>query len=437
MSQPTPPPLPPRERAPAAPPPPRTWVKKALVTFLVVANLVVFGVLGAVWLAARKVSGAVGTIPASELTLVDRPVSLSEPRVFLLIGSDSRENLEDLTNFGPAGGQRADVIMLVKVDPRGDQIQMLSLPRDLKISYNGRTTKINATFNDGPSAIVQAVRDFTGSPVHHYLQVEFSGFAGIVDAIGGIEMTFPNPARDLNSGFEVDAGRQVLDGRRALAYARSRHYQEFRNGSWVSVQGNDINRTRRQQDVLMAILTQVDRPTSIGGFNQLLDALGGFVVTDEGFDEEEILQLAWEMRSVGSEDLDALTLPVRISNENGTSYVVPVEPDAGAAITAFLAGQRMSPDVGLTAAIQIQNGNGRTGAAGEVGSGLTAAGFNVVGTADSARADYGITQVIARPNLLHIAEQIVEHLGYGEAVVGGTPEGVDIVVIVGLDAPPS
>lgn len=435
MSQPTPPPLPPRERAPAAPRPPRTWVKKALVTFLVVANLVVFGVLGAVWLAAQRVSGAVGTIPASDLTLVDRPASLSDPRVFLLIGSDSRESLDDLTNFGPAGGQRADVIMLVKVDPRADRIQLLSIPRDLKISWNGRTTKINATFNDGPAEIVDAVKAFTGSPIHHYLQVEFAGFAGIVDAIGGIEMTFPFPARDLRSGFEVNAGRQTLDGRQALGYARSRHYQEFRNGGWVSVQGNDINRTRRQQDVLMAILTQVDRPSSISGFNQLLDALGGFVVTDEGFDEEEILQLAWEMRNVGSDDLDALTLPVRITSENGTSYVVPVEPDAGAALSAFLSGQRMSPDVGLSAAIEVQNGNGRAGAAGQIGSDLTAAGFNVVATADSARADYGVTQVIARPNLLHIAQQIVDHLGYGEAVVGGTPEGVDIVVIVGLDAP--
>jgi len=417
-----------------APPPPRTWVKKAMVSFLVVANLVVFGVLGAVWLAARKVSGAVSTIPATDLTLVDT-ADLSEPRVFLLIGSDSRANLDDLTNFGSFGGQRADVIILVKVEPGSGEVHMLSLPRDLKVTRNGSPTKINATFTSGPAGIVEAVKDFTGSPIHHYLQVEFSGFAGIVDAIGGIEMTFPYPARDIRSGFEVNAGRQVLTGMQALAYARSRHYEEFHNGGWISVLGNDLNRTRRQQDVLMAILTQVDRPTSIGGFNQLLDALGGFVVTDEGFDEEEILQLAWEMRNVGSDDLDALTLPVRISDENGTSYVVPIEPQASTAISAFLAGERMSPDVGIDAAIQVQNGNGRPGAAGQIADVLGGGGFNVVGTTDSARADYGVTQVIARPNLLHVAQNIVDSLGFGEAVIGGTPEGVDIVVIVGLDAP--
>ncbi|MDP2624163.1 MAG: LCP family protein, partial [Actinomycetota bacterium] len=336
-------------------------MKKAIVTFLIVANLVVFGALGAIWLAARKVSGAVSTIPASDLTLVDRPVDIGEPRVFLLIGSDSRANLDDLTHFGDFGGQRADVIILVKVDPRSDTIQMLSLPRDLKIVHNGSTTKINATFSNGPAGIVAAVKNFTGAPIHHYLQVEFSGFAGIVDAIGGIEMTFPFPARDIRSGFEVGAGRQVLDGNNALAFARSRHYQELRNGSWVTVAGTDIGRTGRQQDVLMAILTQIDRPSSIEGFNQLLDALGRFVVTDEGFDEDEILELAWQMRSVGPGDLDAMTLPVRISSENGTSYVVPIEPEAGAAVAAFLGGQRMSPDPGMEAAIQVQNGDGRFG----------------------------------------------------------------------------
>lgn len=434
MTQPTPPPLPKPSRAPASPPP-RTWVKKAIVTFLIVANLVVFGALGAIWLAARKVSGAVSTIPASDLTLVDRPVDIGEPRVFLLIGSDSRANLDDLTHFGDFGGQRADVIILVKVDPRSDTIQMLSLPRDLKIVHNGSTTKINATFSNGPAGIVAAVKNFTGAPIHHYLQVEFSGFAGIVDAIGGIEMTFPFPARDIRSGFEVGAGRQVLDGNNALAFARSRHYQELRNGSWVSVAGTDIGRAGRQQDVLMAILTQIDRPSSIDGFNQLLDALGRFVVTDEGFDEDEILELAWEMRSVGPEDLDAMTLPVRISSENGTSYVVPTEPEAGAAVAAFLGGQRMSPDPGMEAAIQVQNGDGRFGSAAVIAELLGSGGFNVIDTGDSGRSDYPVTQVLTRPNRLHIAQEIVDFLGYGEAVVGGTPDGIDIVVIVGLDAP--
>ena len=95
---------------------------------------------------------------------------------------------------------------------------MLSIPRDTKVTINGTTNRINAFFNEGPAQIVDAVSQFAQVPIHHYLQVDFAGFAGIVDAVGGIEMTFPYPARDRKSKLDVAAGTQVLDGRTALAW---------------------------------------------------------------------------------------------------------------------------------------------------------------------------------------------------------------------------
>ncbi len=405
------------------------------MAFLIAANVIVFGALGAVWLAAHKVSTAVSTIPAAELPLADQPATLQAARTFLVIGSDSRAGLADLQGFGDFGGQRADVIMLVKADPATGRVQFLSLPRDLKVQYGGRTNKINATFGGGPGSIVEAVTAMTGIPIHHYVQVEFSGFTGIVDAIGGIEMTFPFPARDLRSGFEIGAGTHVLDGKTALALSRSRHYEEYRDDGWTSVEANDIGRTHRQQDVLMSILTQVDRPSSLDGFARLLDALGGFVTTDDALSEDEIIQLAWTMRGVTAADLDARTLPVVDYVEDGIAYLVPSEPSADAAIAAFKAGEPMSPALGGDARVAVQNGNGRLGTASQMGDLLTSAGFTVVSTGNSGRSDYATTLVVARPNHLPAAEAIVAHLGYGRAVVGSVPSGADVVVIVGLDAP--
>ena len=405
-------------------------MKRAVVIFFVVANVVVFGALGAVWWAANKVSSAVSTVP--DLSLPGN-VDLSQPRVFLLVGSDSRENLDDLTNFGPAGGQRADVIILAKVVPADGRVQLLSIPRDLRIDYGGRTGRINATFGSGAADLVAAVSAETGLTINHYLQVEFGGFASIIDAIGGIRITFPYPARDLSSGLEVGAGTQLLDGDTALSYARSRKYEELRSGEWVSVDANDIGRTRRQQDVLLAILTQVDRPTSIGGFQSLLDALGEFVTVDSGFDAEEILQLAWSMRSISGSDVESMTLPVRGFAEGGTSYVVRVEPEASTVIDAFAAGTAMTTDA--QARVQVQNGNGIPGAAGVVASALAEAGFEVVETLDSARSDYQVTEIVAGAAHLALAQAIADALGYGEVIVGRTPIDVEVVVIVGADAP--
>ncbi|HLA66984.1 MAG TPA: LCP family protein [Acidimicrobiia bacterium] len=407
-------------------------MKRTIVVSLIAANVLVFGALGVVWWAAQRVSSSVSTIPSTDLSLAGTP-DVSEPRTFLLVGSDSRENLEDLTNFGAAGGQRADVIILLQVLPDASRMQLLSIPRDLRVDYGGRVGRINAAFGSGAADLVGAVAEETGLPIHHYLQVEFGGFASIIDAIGGIRLTFPYPARDLSSGLAVNAGTQLLDGETALSYARSRKYQELRNGGWVSVDANDIGRTRRQQDVLLAILTQVDRPTSLSGFEDLVDALGGFVVADSGFDAEEIIQLAWSMRSISGSDVESMTLPVKGFEENGTSYVVRVEPEASNVIDAFGAGAPMSVDA--EARIQVHNGSGIAGSAAAVATVLATAGFDVLDTVDSARSDYQTTEIVAGAANLALAQAVADALGYGEVIVGRTPADVEVVVIVGADAP--
>jgi LCP family protein required for cell wall assembly len=401
----------------------------------VVANVIVFGVLGIAWFAANKVASAISTIPAGDLELDAKPVAASAPITFLLIGSDSRASLDDLTNFGDVGGARADVIILAQVFPRESRIQLLSLPRDLKVDWEGRSDKINATFAlGGAGGIVETVQNHTGLPVHHYIQVDFSGFAGIVDAIGGIEMVFPFPARDLNSGLDLAAGTHVLDGMQAVALARSRHYEEFRDGAWVSVDGSDLGRTRRQQDILFAMVTQIDRPTSIDGFRSLLDGLGGFVITDEGLRADDILQLAWALRGIDAAELDAVTLPVQILNEGGVSYVSEVEPQASDVLAAFAAGQPLTEAL-PTLRVEVENGNGREGAASLMSDTLTALGFEVVAAINSGRSDYATTLVVTRPALLDEAQKVVNALGYGRPIVGRIASDTDLVVIVGADAP--
>ena len=429
-------PIPPA--APPAPAPParsRRWPKRLLIGFLVLANLGIFGALGAVWYAARRVSSSVANLASEGLGLTGSPSDLGDPRTFLLIGSDSRADLpDDWVGYGDYGGQRADVIMLVQVIPERGELQMLSIPRDLRVVVNGSTDRINAAFNNGAPAIVAAVAEFTGSPIHHYLEVDFAGFAGIVDAVGGIKMTFPYPARDTKAKLEVAAGAQVLDGRTALALARSRHYQEFREGEWVFVDASDLGRTRRQQDLLMALITQIDRPSSLSGFNALVDSLGRFVTADDSLGEDEIIQLAWEMRSVGPDDFDALTLPVDLLEEGGASYVVPHEPDAGQALAAFRAGEPLAAAVEGNGRVEVQNGNGVAGSAGAVADRLRSDGWEVVAVTSGERNDYPTTLVVARPRYLPQAESVVAFLGYGAVEVGRVPDGADVVVIVGADA---
>jgi LCP family protein required for cell wall assembly len=256
--------------------------------------------------------------------------------VYLIVGSDSRENVPpDLGAFGDFPGQRADVIMLAQV--AGGRRQLLSIPRDLKVEVPGEgTEKINAAYSlGGPELITETVALATGIRANHYLEIDFAGFAAIVDALGGIEVEFPYPARDLNSGLLVEvAGTHSLNGAAALAYARSRQYEELRDGAWVgeSIAG-DLARTGRQRQVLLEMLRKSASPVGLVRSPLVMLAAAFHLKSDADTNVLNLGRLGFQM--VTSGETDSATLPVQISNEGGVSYVVPVPP-ATEVLAAFI-----------------------------------------------------------------------------------------------------
>lgn len=259
--------------------------------------------------------------------------------VYLVVGSDSRENLpDDLEgSFGGFGGARADVIMLMQA--AGGSRQLLSIPRDLWVDIPGEGVgKINAAYAfGGPDLLVETVSAETGLAINHYMEVDFAGLAGIVDALGGVELDFPHPARDLKSGLLVEtAGTQTVDGATALAYARSRDYEELRDGSWVSAGGTDIERTGRQREVLLEIMSKATSPSGLVRSPAVLTEVTGRLTVDSSISPATLLATAWSLRS--ATDTQAVVLPVVGASEGGISYVVRSEPAATDVLAAFAAG---------------------------------------------------------------------------------------------------
>jgi LCP family protein required for cell wall assembly len=255
--------------------------------------------------------------------------------IYLIVGSDSRANVPpDLGSFGDFPGERADVIMLAQV--ASGRRQLLSIPRDLKVEVPGEgTEKINAAYSfGGPNLITETVALATGIRANHYLEIDFAGFAAIVDALGGIELEFPFPARDLNSGLLVEvAGTHTVNGAAALAYARSRQYEELRDGEWVSESvAGDIARTGRQRQLLLQIMGKTSSPTGLARSPLVMLAAASHLKSDADTNVFDLAELGWGM-AIASET-DSATLPVQISNEGGVSYVIPVPP-ASEVLAAF------------------------------------------------------------------------------------------------------
>jgi LCP family protein required for cell wall assembly len=420
-------------------PPKTSRLRRVLVVLLVVANVVVFGAYFYLKNIESTFEEVVEVNEDVVAELSPPPSESSDPSTFLLIGSDSRENIPDdfADVFGSAGGQRADVIMLVQVMPDDSVARLLSIPRDLKVDLDGRgTQKINAAYAyGGGSLLVSTVRRVTGLPIHHYVEVDFAGFAAIVDEVGGVTINFPYPARDGKSGLNVAAGSQTLDGETALAFARSRSYEELRGDTWVSTNANDIGRMGRQQDLIFAILSQMKRPSTITQAEEIVSAIGSNLEVDAALIDRGILELAWAMRDIRPGGIETYTYPTTTSIIGGIYYEIPDEPAATETLQLFAAlGASAGAPVPETVRLEIRNGNGEPGIAGRWAERMGAEGYVVETIGDAVTFDYATTQVVVPPGRGSIADLIIDSLGFGVAVPGPVSGGVDALVILGSDA---
>mgnify|MGYP000039916719 FL=1 len=177
---------------------------------------------------------------------------------WLLVGSDSREGLteeqqSDLSTGGDLGSGRTDTILLVHIPGLGSgtPATMVSIPRDSYVEIPGYgSDKVNAAFSEGGAALLaQTVEQATGLRVDHYAEIGFGGFAGVVDALGGVTMCPAEPITDPLAGIDLAAGCQTLDGRNALGYVRSR-----------ATARADLDRMANQRQFVSAMLHRAGSP---------------------------------------------------------------------------------------------------------------------------------------------------------------------------------
>jgi LCP family protein required for cell wall assembly len=272
---------------------------------------------------------------------------------FLLVGSDSRENADpNSPDFGGIGdanevtGRRSDTIMVLRRE-KGGGAALLSLPRDLwvEIPGTGGSNRINSAYNEGPERLATTVSQSLGIPVNHYVEVDFEGFKHIVDEIGGVEICVLYATRDKNTGLSLQPGCQVLDGVQALAYARSRHYEEFRDDEWQEDPTADLGRIARQQNFIRSAVDGVMAKiqSSPFGTGDLVEAVASSVRIDSTVDP---VKAAQALQAAASNGLATYTLPVQSTEIDGNSVLVL---DEGAdAVLAYFRGTGPAPPTTTT-----------------------------------------------------------------------------------------
>ncbi len=296
-----------------------------------IGNLaVVAACIVAAW-SLQKVEETVQSIPRIQFSAGDTPLLAEapvagEPLNFLLVGADSAARLDEdnsVTNGRDlefeATRARSDTMMLVRLDPTTGHAWVLSIPRDLWVPIPGfKEEKINAALSrGGPALLVETITSYFDLPIHHYMQVDFAGFAAVVDTIGGVPVYFPNPARDRSSGLSIPEGGCVsLSGSEALGYVRSRKYQEFIDGQWVSIDGRtDLDRGARQRDFMILALEQVvDRtgrnPLEIQRLVSAVTEGGQNIQLDDELSISDLIEIGAAFQEFDPDTLQRYQLPV-------------------------------------------------------------------------------------------------------------------------------
>jgi LCP family protein required for cell wall assembly len=328
-----PPPPPPR---PAARKPKRLLRRVVLALFALLVLAVAGSIGTAFWIDTK-----LHRIPA----LADYPDRPAEGKgtTWLLVGSDSRQNLTpeqqaELGTGGDIGNGHTDTILLVHVPELWSDTPttMVSIPRDsyVEIPDHG-SDKINAAFAIGGAPLLaQTVEQATGLRLDHYAEVEFAGFAGLVDAVGGVSMCLPEPISDPLAGIELPAGCQKLDGRNALGYVRTR-----------ATPRADLDRMVNQRQFMSTLMHRAASPIVLLNplrWYPMATAAADSLTVDSDAHVTDLARLAWALRG----DVTTTTVPIgEFTGSDSGSVVVWNSEIANQLFAALNSDTPVPPDV--------------------------------------------------------------------------------------------
>jgi LCP family protein required for cell wall assembly len=301
----------------------RSSASIALVLAVLVGGFGAFGVISA----ANARTSDVQRIEGLELVLAaqDGPA-----QNYLLIGSDTRAdadpNAPDAGGIGDTNavqGQRSDTIMILRQEADGNGASIVSLPRDLWVNIPGRSkpSRINSAYSDGTDVLAATITQELGIPINHVIDIDFNGFKQLVDAVGGTTICFEYVTRDKNTGLDQQPGCNHLDGVQALQYARSRHYEEFRDGAWQTDPTSDLGRIKRQQNFLQTTANATIDTLQSDPFaaSKLISAGTAAVKMDPGLDP---VAAAGTLRKAFATGLNKYQLPVVGVTKDGNDVLL-------------------------------------------------------------------------------------------------------------------
>ena len=421
--------------------------RRRIVVGVGVVALVLVAGLGFAW---WRLEGNISRLDVSE-ALGERPVVAEGPLNILLIGSDTRED-QGVPGASLSSGARSDTTLIAHVSADREHVTVVSVPRDSMVpappncdstvpKEQWTDTQWNATFSvGGPACLIQTIEGNTGLFINHFAVVDFRGFRGMVDALGGVPVCTPEAIDDDKAKLKLSPGRHVLDGDQALGYVRARK---------TLGDGSDLGRIKRQQAFLSSVVQEATRtslllrPDKLFGF---LNAATQSLTTDEEFSLGTMQDLATSVKGIGIKNIQFITVPVKDyePDPNRVAWAPEAEDHWQTLLADDVVGEKPTPSASASAeplsvsptdiTVEVVNATGVQGLAGEVAAALELQGFPEVTTASSQERPNGV--VVEHGTGQEEAARTVAAAFEGAKVRVNADLGDTVRVTLGAGAPP-
>lgn len=242
---------------------------------------------------------------------------------WVIVGLDDRSAAgsaaDDVgTGKGAPVGARADLIIVVhEVEGRR---HAFTVTRDAVVRLADQTPqRIGATWTQGPQVFVDALCRSLNIPATHVVAVNMRAFVGLVDTLGGVQMTLPQALRDRRAHIELSAGTHVLNGRQTLALVRSRQGEVQVNGRWMADPEGAAGRQRRASEAMAAVLAKAKDADPL-----TWQRLGWRVLPDVTLDRDSSLAGLATLRNLPP----ITTLPIEAVPDSELATITPQTMDA-------------------------------------------------------------------------------------------------------------
>jgi len=396
----------------------RHWLRW---TALAVVILLGTGAIGA-YTKYRQVYDSIKKVPLTNLGT--RPPQYSTTAENILVyGTDSRAGLtarqQAQLHTGYDQSDNTDTIMVIHLSPGRHLVTVLSIPRDTMVpmyqcaagqGYPGQAADpsqyvmINSLYaTGGPTCLFKTVEQQTGIYLDHFIGLGMLGFVNVVNDLGGVNVCVPFAVNDPVSGLNLPAGKDHVTGVQALAFWRTR--EDIGTGS-------DLERIQRDQFMSAQLVKAVLGSSLLGDPLKLLSVItdaAAQMTTDSGMSASDLFDLGESLRKLNSKDVQFITAPNEPypADDSRVQFAQPQADQVFSAIAHDVSVPKVAPvptgtpvpTVTPTAAqvlttspakvkVEVLNGSGVQGVAGQAAAALQGRGFDVIGTSDAADFSY-------------------------------------------------